>query len=330
MFLEAGLECAAVDLPEDTDPNRLLQERGPDGLLQVLKKRREIAGEAPVEPNTTTFQDGDVSFTATFGTTKYQLWPQAPFITRLRARLRVSRDHRMVMDVVDFYVGRSRKGILNQLIAQLELSRVDGERHLLTLMEHLVQWVASRREQEQEEASEAPTAPELSAAQKEEALHYLKHPRLVQRILNDMEELGYIGEENSKLLGYLISVSRQPRQNGRREADPILGVNLNSGITRRERLAAGPKGRGYERVSGRWRMLWRRPGCAHGQEMGYFVERSSGWPRGRSGIASVPAPGPATVAPNALRCQRRVRRPRATCPTVPTFPPTPRARPERR
>ena len=218
MFLEAGLECSAVDLPEDSDPNRLLQERGPDGLLQVLKNRREIAGEAPVEP--TTFQDGDQSFTATFGNTKYQVWPQAPFTTRLRARLRASRDHRMVMDVVDFYVGRSRKGILNQLIAQLELPRVDGERHLLTLMEHLEKWVASRREQEQEETSEAPTAPELSVAQKEEALHYLKQPRLVQRILNDMEELGYIGEENSKLLGYLISVSRKLEK-------PLSGVVLS-------------------------------------------------------------------------------------------------------
>lgn len=41
--MEAGLECSAVDL----------QERGPDGLLQVLKNRQQIAGEP------TTFQDGD-------------------------------------------------------------------------------------------------------------------------------------------------------------------------------------------------------------------------------------------------------------------------------
>jgi len=42
-------------------------------------------------------------------------WQQPPFSTRLRARLRAKNEHRLVMDVVDFYVSRSRKNIVNQL-----------------------------------------------------------------------------------------------------------------------------------------------------------------------------------------------------------------------
>lgn len=217
-FSQRGFACSALEMPDGKDPNQVLQERGPEFLRDCLKHKQPLRFEPALEA--AQFENSSQGFVAHLGGVKYQVWPQPPFKTRLRARMRASRDHRMVMDVVDFYVSRSRKGMLNQLLSQLEIARVEAERHLLALMEHLESWVVEHREQEQGETSELPEAPELTAGERQEALDYLQQPRLIQRILNDMEELGYIGEENSKLLGYLISVSRKLEK-------PLSGVVLS-------------------------------------------------------------------------------------------------------
>lgn len=215
---EHGLKCFRLELPDGQDPNQLLSERGPENLKEMLRRREPIQPEQPAETaQIETTADG---FTARFGTVKYQMWPQPPFTNRLRARLRAVREHRMVMDVVDFYVNRSRKSMLNQLVAQLELPKLEAERHLVALLEQMEDWVNQRREQQREETSELPLAPELTAADREEALDLLRQPRLVERFLNDMEELGYVGEENAKLLGYLISVSRKLEK-------PLSGIILS-------------------------------------------------------------------------------------------------------
>lgn len=217
-FASAGLRCHRLELADGEDPNSLLVARGAEHLKESLRRREPIVLETPTEkPVLETTADG---FIARFGTVKYQMWPQPPFTNRLRARLRAVREHRMVMDVVDFYVNRSRKGMLNQLIAQLELPRIDAERHLVALLEQMERWVGERQEQNREETSELPLAPELSEAERQEAVDYLSQPRLVERLLNDMEELGYVGEENAKLLGYLISVSRKLEK-------PLSGIILS-------------------------------------------------------------------------------------------------------
>ncbi|MEK7862845.1 MAG: DNA primase, partial [Chloroflexota bacterium] len=53
--------------------------------------------------------------------------------------------------------------------------------------------------------------PPLTPAEREEALAFLRSPDLLGRIVADMEELGYVGEEHNKLIGYLVGVSRKDR-----------------------------------------------------------------------------------------------------------------------
>ena len=50
---------------------------------------------------------------------------------------------------------------------------------------------------------------ELGELEKSEALALLKDKNLLQRILNDFNECGVVGEETNKLVGYLASVSRK-------------------------------------------------------------------------------------------------------------------------
>lgn len=217
-FSQRGLRCSTIDLPDDKDPNQILQERGAETLRRLGQQRQPITPQVSSQPaQLTASTDG---FTLSFGAVRYQLWPQPPFTSRLRARIRAVRDHRMTMDVVDFYVSRSRKSFLNQLGSQLELPRIDAERHLVALMEHLERWAQQRQNELEQETEERPTAPELSEAEREQALQFLTQPNLVQAILDDMQEMGYVGEDNAKLLGYLISISRKLEK-------PLSGIVLS-------------------------------------------------------------------------------------------------------
>ena len=217
-FSPRGLRCQRIELPDGKDPNQVLTERGPEALKELCRKREPVLVEAPPEtPSCKTLTDG---FTVRFSTVSYQLWPQPPFSNRLRARIRAVREHRLVMDVVDFYVSRSRKNIANQLCSQLELPRVEAERHLVALLEQTEQWVGQRKASEAEDFNETPQAPELSEDERQEALEFLSQGNLVARILGDMQEMGYVGEDNSKLLGYLISISRKLEK-------PLSGIILS-------------------------------------------------------------------------------------------------------
>lgn len=213
---ERGLRCHTLELPDAKDPNQLLVERGPGALKMLQKQRQEIPLEKPAEiPRCQMTADG---FTARFASVAYQVWPQPPFSSRLRARIRAKSDHRLVMDVVDFYVSRSRKNIVNQLGAQLELPKVDAERHLIALMEQTEQWVAQRKSQDED--GEATPTPELSTEDRHEAMLFLTQENLAGSILQDMQAMGYVGEDNAKLLGYLIGISRKLER-------PLSGIVLS-------------------------------------------------------------------------------------------------------
>ena len=127
-FQARGLRCSRVDLPESKDPNKILCERGGEALKRLCRQRQVVEVEAPAEPPRC--QKTAEGLTIRFASVTYQLWPQPPFSSRLRARIRAVKDSRMVMDQVDFYANRSRKSLANQLCAQLELSRIEAERHL--------------------------------------------------------------------------------------------------------------------------------------------------------------------------------------------------------
>ena len=63
---------------------------------------------------------------------------------------------------------------------------------------------------------EKPAAP-MTESERLEALAFLKDPGLVQTILTDLENLGYVGEEDGKLLAYFIGISRKL-------AKPLSGI----------------------------------------------------------------------------------------------------------
>ena len=112
-------------------------------------------------------------------------------------------------DTLDLYSHKARKIFSNRLADKLKVIGVEAtcerlEHDLDTIIERL-----ERRANEREKTKVERESPAMSPHEKESAEDFLTEPGLVRRLLEDMELLGYVGEEEAKLLVYLIATSRK-------------------------------------------------------------------------------------------------------------------------
>ncbi len=129
----------------------------------------------------------------------------------LRVNLLVSRPaaggEAFHVDTLNLYAARQRAAFLRQASDELHLAepalKEDLGRVLLKLEE--LQDAQIRRALETDEEPSVVLSPE----ERSEALALLEDPRLMERILEDFERAGVVGEETNKLVGYLAAVSRK-------------------------------------------------------------------------------------------------------------------------
>ena len=210
---ERGLKCFAVHLPEGKDPNDLLRESGPAALKDRALNARPIAAEAKPEPEISEPIDTEEGFTLQLDGITYQLQLNA----KLRGTL-IARKNVIHSEKIDLHSSRSRMMNAGQLVKIFDISRVDADRHMGSVLAHALDWLEIRKASELKPLR--PKAPELSEAEQAEALQWLKQPDLVASILQDCEALGFVGEEKAKLLAYLIGLSRKlPR--------PLSGIVMS-------------------------------------------------------------------------------------------------------
>ena len=214
---ERGIVCMWTPLPGGQDPNEILLERGPDGLRELVGRPRPLLTPAAMpeeKPQTTATTEG---FSFKVGDVLYQATMVPPFVGRLRVLLVAARENNLYSEKFDLHSQRARALTAGQLVRSLELTRAEAERHLTLLLKEALAWVDS---QKLEDSSTRKKAPVLKQEEKNEAITFLKRPNLVAAILADMEALGYVGEEKSKLLAYLIGLSRKlPR--------PLSGIVIS-------------------------------------------------------------------------------------------------------
>lgn len=209
---QSGLAVRQAVLPSSADPGALVERGQAEDLRLLLKNAPALATGEPAEA-VQLLEDG---FVLELGDTTYQVKLVPPFGGRLRVRLRASRGERLHVDKLDLEAHRARHGLTVQLIRSLDLPRLDAERHLTALLRQAEEW--ARTHAETGPASKlAEEAPELTPGERDEALDFLKQADLMERVLADMEALGYVGEETGKLLVYLIGISRKLRK-------PLSGI----------------------------------------------------------------------------------------------------------
>ena len=122
---------------------------------------------------------------------------------KLKVQVLVTDGDRTHRDTLNLYTHKSLKTFANACASKFTLDSDDVEKDLEAIIHGL-----EERERQKEETTDENESVILSPAEQAEAETYLKEPGLVRRLQDDMEALGYVGEEEAKLLVYLIATSR--------------------------------------------------------------------------------------------------------------------------
>jgi DNA primase len=109
------------------------------------------------------------------------------------------------VDVVDLYSARQRGALTKQAAEDLRMPEEGIRRELGAIVLELERLRDAARAAEQKK----PEAGAMTAAEREEALRLLRDPRLLDRVLEDLERAGVVGEETNKLVSYLAATSRK-------------------------------------------------------------------------------------------------------------------------
>ena len=126
----------------------------------------------------------------------------------IRAKLTMSEESPTddpVIDNVDLFSARSRTSFADGLSRRLGIESARVEKDLIEILEYLEE--ANDRNGEEELKPNTPQP--LTSSEKDEGLSFLKDPRLFERIEEDLEVVGYVGESVNKRLMYLAASSRK-------------------------------------------------------------------------------------------------------------------------
>jgi DNA primase catalytic core len=124
----------------------------------------------------------------------------------MRVNMRVMNPASYHIDTLDLYNARQRTAYINtaaeELQTKADILKKDLGRVLLKLEE-------LQDEQINKTLESNPEKPEMTEAERRQALALLKSPDLLDQILNGFNTYGLVGERTNKLTGYLAAVSRK-------------------------------------------------------------------------------------------------------------------------
>jgi hypothetical protein len=114
---------------------------------------------------------------------------------RLRVNLMVSRRELVYVDTLDLYTARQRRMFVNQAAAELYVEEATVKQDLgRVLLELETRQDALIREAL---AQKEPDVPAMSEQEQREAMGLLEDPQLLERILEDFDTCGLVGEETN-------------------------------------------------------------------------------------------------------------------------------------
>ena len=242
-----GIKLTKVDTPESEDVNSLLQGHDTEILTHLIESRKELfllprasAGnknendpsDIPTPPsadpagilNTTnpdyiTFITQELKIVILGGINLQQL-------DRLRMTLKISRTDssnplHSIRHTIDLYHSDYLEKFIGKACEQLEIGTNTIRRVIAELTDQVESYRLSRIESMRERK---PQTRELSEYRQKRAINYLRSKKLMQRTGEDIGRTGMIGEENNRLLMYLVFTSRMREQ-------PLHIISLGSSGT---------------------------------------------------------------------------------------------------
>ena len=240
VLISAGLDCYRVLFPKGMDANDYaLTVTPPRKSLELVLRQAEWLGQGtdprqatavtvPTDPialaaDTIELPASPVPATApptieaevtdnetviTFGERRYRIrgLQKALSYETLKINLCVSAGDQLHVDQLDLYHAKQRYSFAKQAAVELGVTDEVIKKDLAKVLRKLEQL---QDEQIQQATTPTENTPALSDEARAQALDLLTDPNLLDRILNDFERAGVVGEETNKLVGYLAAVSRK-------------------------------------------------------------------------------------------------------------------------
>jgi len=202
---DMGYTCHIVELPDGEDPNSFFSLAASPRTLKDLQALPGYPRPAAAQ-SLRLKKDGD-TYTLTTPRRTYAITGLTTVgFDRLRVTVKGSTPQnptRFHIDSLDLYVAKARSAFADGLCGEVGGKVEEVHQELKGLIPLLEEARLSMKEAPAEKV-----VPEMTEAEKADALAALKDPALVKNLLKGFEDLGMIGEEKAKLIGYLGTVSR--------------------------------------------------------------------------------------------------------------------------
>jgi DNA primase catalytic core len=195
-----------VELPAK-DVNVYFKRHTPEEFEALLKSVNPKSLEQSDRINNrkkTLYQETEHGFMVGYGDRQYQIKGIQRGNTQLKATIKASADvagsQPFELSTIDLYSSRSRIWFAKLCADLFGASESLIKEDIGKILAHVEDYQPKKKEA---------GATQPSAAQKAEALRFLKGSDIFAEILADLETIGVTGEETNKLVGYLAAVSRK-------------------------------------------------------------------------------------------------------------------------
>jgi DNA primase len=203
---EKGIASYAVTIP-DKDVNVFFKRHTPEEFEALLKKANPKSLEQSDKVSKrrqSLYKETQHGFITGYGDRQYEIKGIQRGTTQLKVAVKAStglqNNMPFELSTIDLYSSRSRiwfaKLCADLFGAARELIREDLGK-ILTLVEEY-------QPKEKKQAGQ-----EITRAQKDIALRFLKSKDIFKKILKDIETMGVVGEETNKIVCYLSAISRK-------------------------------------------------------------------------------------------------------------------------
>jgi DNA primase catalytic core len=224
--LNPNLIISKVNTPDEEDVNSLWVNYGKEAILQLLAECQPLSenGERKTEtaesvfpssvsvlrtenPDYITFTTEDLQIILLGGINMQQL-------DRLRVTLKMTRIDtanplHSIRHTLDLYHSDFLEKFINKASEQLETGTTTLRKAMAELIDKIELYRLQKIESQKEQK---PTERKLTDERIKKAIKYLNATKLMERTNNDIGRTGMIGEENNRLLMYLVFTSRLREQ----------------------------------------------------------------------------------------------------------------------
>ncbi|MEW7278192.1 CHC2 zinc finger domain-containing protein [Aquimarina sp. 2201CG1-2-11] len=210
-----------VDTPDDEDVNSLTISHEPEILNHLIENREVIFLVDSIDTQKVNTLKLDVTnpdyLTLVNGVLKITVLGGINLLVadKLKVTLRIERTdkqnplYHIRQSNLDLYNDEQLEKFIRKVAERLELGTREVQHTLYTLINELEKY---RLHHMQVNAPEVVSTRTLSAIRKEKAINFLKSQNLLQRTNDLIGKSGVIGEENNRLLMYLVFTSRLREQ----------------------------------------------------------------------------------------------------------------------